>query len=480
MEYECAIISLIYLTRLVRLSHKSFRLNEDTWRGAVLACMLVANKVWDDFAMFNVDYCCIFHGLTLARVNELELQLLRLLMADLHVTASQFALTHFMVQDLVTKEEIRRVSESVIINQMGSLNSPRQHGRLQRKVVLSRSNSATKSPVDDKGTLPTGYGFRNSSGPVGGAEQTEDSGRLSITISDSNVASMMSDMASQTKTTATGDIERLRAMCAVAETNDSNDIESRCSTSVASSPYGGKRKPPVPLSTPPRAYFPTGSRDRGSQESLPDLTYSHHGVISAPNTPSPKRPQLVISTSMNSQVEDYGVGDGDANSVVSPIRPHLPARGSSSRQSSPPTHLPDDPSVYSGSEYIPLHSSKGTTHHDVMSCTPHAVKWGKNQEGWNMVSSSGNGSSGQCVIGSIARDDNVEERVSCCLPFCVWSGIRQDDAPLSVQKRKSKQTVIPINMAVFSPSSLLRRSWEERQRHKQDVKMRQRDTVGDI
>mmetsp|Transcript_22761 Transcript_22761/g.33248 ORF Transcript_22761/g.33248 Transcript_22761/m.33248 type:complete len:494 (+) Transcript_22761:90-1571(+) len=122
MEYECAVISLIFLTRLVELGNGAFRLDEDTYRGAVLACMLVANKLWDDFAMLNADYCCIFRGLTLRRVNELELQLLRVLGGDLWVSPSEFARCHFAIQELVTQEEIKRVlgSAAGTQNRMGS------------------------------------------------------------------------------------------------------------------------------------------------------------------------------------------------------------------------------------------------------------------------------------------------------------------------------------------------------------------------
>lgn len=47
MEYECAVISLIYLERLVlvELPNGGFVLNEETYRAAILVCMLMASKV---------------------------------------------------------------------------------------------------------------------------------------------------------------------------------------------------------------------------------------------------------------------------------------------------------------------------------------------------------------------------------------------------------------------------------------------------
>lgn len=45
MEYECAIISLIYIERVIQMSNGMFTLNANNWKGLVLAAMLLSSKV---------------------------------------------------------------------------------------------------------------------------------------------------------------------------------------------------------------------------------------------------------------------------------------------------------------------------------------------------------------------------------------------------------------------------------------------------
>ncbi|CAE7775027.1 CCNY, partial [Symbiodinium microadriaticum] len=107
MEYECAVLSFLYLERVIRMSHGMFKLDNGNWKGPVLSCMIMANKVWDDFHMSNVDYVFIFPSLTLQRINELELQLLRVLNANLWVGVGEYAeidkVSNHMAQGLVKR-----------------------------------------------------------------------------------------------------------------------------------------------------------------------------------------------------------------------------------------------------------------------------------------------------------------------------------------------------------------------------------------
>ena len=58
--------------------------------------------------MRNADYCKVFKGLTIDRVNTLELQLLICLENRCNVSPSVYAQTHFEIQSMITLKNIER------------------------------------------------------------------------------------------------------------------------------------------------------------------------------------------------------------------------------------------------------------------------------------------------------------------------------------------------------------------------------------
>jgi len=103
MDVECAIMSLIYVERLLELTKMT--IDATNWRRVLLGSLIIASKVWEDLAVWNQDFLSVFNNsVPVADFNELELKFLYLTQYKLTISASAYAKYFFHLRMYSHKE----------------------------------------------------------------------------------------------------------------------------------------------------------------------------------------------------------------------------------------------------------------------------------------------------------------------------------------------------------------------------------------
>lgn len=90
---ECGIIALIYVHRLTGMA--GITLHASNWKRVALGSIALASKVWDDQAVWNIDYCNILPAVKINDMNELERKFLLFIQFNVSVEPSLYAKYYF-------------------------------------------------------------------------------------------------------------------------------------------------------------------------------------------------------------------------------------------------------------------------------------------------------------------------------------------------------------------------------------------------
>ncbi|XP_022665795.1 cyclin-Y-like protein 1 [Varroa jacobsoni] len=124
LSAECAIVTLVYLERL--LTYAETDMVPVSWRRMLLGAILLASKVWDDQAVWNVDYCLILKETRVEDMNNLERRLLELIDFNINVPSSVYAKYYFELRSLAEQNGLAFPAE------------PLSRSRAQRLEAMSR------------------------------------------------------------------------------------------------------------------------------------------------------------------------------------------------------------------------------------------------------------------------------------------------------------------------------------------------------
>ncbi|KAI8907116.1 hypothetical protein DFJ77DRAFT_189665 [Powellomyces hirtus] len=95
---ECGIITLIYIERL--LKNAQLHITAGNWTRIVLGALLLASKVWDDHAVWNVDFVQIFPDVAVDDMNDLERYYIATLEFNVNIKSSEYAKYYFSLREL--------------------------------------------------------------------------------------------------------------------------------------------------------------------------------------------------------------------------------------------------------------------------------------------------------------------------------------------------------------------------------------------
>lgn len=116
---EYAITTLVYLERL--MTYAEIDLTPKTWRRMFLGAILLSSKVWEDQAVWNVDYAQILEEISVEDINDLERNFLGLIQFNMNVPSSVYAKYYYHLRSLALTNRMSKGHSLMTVSEAKTL-----------------------------------------------------------------------------------------------------------------------------------------------------------------------------------------------------------------------------------------------------------------------------------------------------------------------------------------------------------------------
>ena len=150
---ECIVMCLAYVDRMLHAT--PIRMHASNWRRLVLSGLILASKVWEDQAVWNVDFLSVFPMVSVKDLNALERKFLAVLNYNVGMKASEYAKLYFDLREKSTKgggfESVKPLTqeqaERLESNSLGLEQNEKTGGKTLKRTMSAESLKKDSRPV---------------------------------------------------------------------------------------------------------------------------------------------------------------------------------------------------------------------------------------------------------------------------------------------------------------------------------------------
>ena len=137
LSSECSIVCLIYVERLMEKGNVP--LTAQTWRPVLMCGLLLAHKVWQDHACWNIEFTQVYPQFSLNAINRLEKRFLERINWQLSIKQSLYARYYFGLRSVTEKADFRQRYNSTVMQQ-AMQQAPHMDEVQQRSEAMARES----------------------------------------------------------------------------------------------------------------------------------------------------------------------------------------------------------------------------------------------------------------------------------------------------------------------------------------------------